>query len=930
MNTGEKTAEWKREISVLEQKIRVLEQSDAERKQVMDALRISAAVLESVVENSPSAIWISDEKGTMIRMNQACRDLFQVSDEELVGKYNVLEDNIVEQQGAIPLVRRVFEKGETVRFTLQYDSAQLRPVQLGKTALRILEVTISPVLDSRGRFIHAIIQHLDITERMTNTEQIRQLINEQRAVLNTISMGICFARHRKVQWVNPSFARMFGYEPDELPGVDTSIFYADQEDYRRVGKEGYARISKGDIYATEAWMMKKDGTPHILCDITGQALNPQNLEEGSIWVLHDITERRHAEEALQESEERFRRLANAAQEGIIIQQGGVILEANESVCRMFGFELQEAVGRNVLDFLAPQSVTPAVKMLGREETYVEALGIRKDKTVFPLELFGKTITLRNGKAWIIAARDLSKQRHAEEALRSSEERFKRLVQNSNDIIAVLDENGMLTSVSESVERILGYQVENLIGVDAFDFIHPDDLQMTRQILSETVVQKTGTTHWAEFRFRRKDENWAVMESVATNLLKDPVVRGIVLNVRDITERKNAEKEKHKLQEQLQQAMKMEAIGRLAGGVAHDFNNILTVITGYVELARIKLQPPDPLLRAVNGIQKAAESAAALTKQLLAFSRRQIIEPKVVNLNDLVRSLVKMLTRLIGEDVELDTVLEAQLGSVKVDPGQFEQVLVNLSVNARDAMPDGGRLVIETANCELDEEYCSRHPEMRPGRYILLALSDTGHGMSDEVKRHLFEPFFTTKTMGQGTGLGLATTFGIVKQAGGTIETYSEVNRGTTFKIYLPRVEEQAVRLIKEATELEPVHGKETILLVEDDDGVRDVALNLLEHLGYNVLTAANGGEALLLVEKHGDDIAMLMTDVVMPGMNGRELAERLLRLKPELKVLFTSGYTENVIVHHGILNSNLNFIGKPYTLQALARKMREVLEPEKK
>ncbi|NPU86265.1 MAG: PAS domain S-box protein [Syntrophaceae bacterium] len=929
MKESERIAELNCEISVLRQRIRDLEQSEAGCRRAEEVLRISEAALENVIENCPSAIWISDDKGTMIRMNQACRDLIRVTDEELVGKYNVLEDNIVEQQGAMPLVRSVFEKGETVRFTLQYDSAQLRPIQLGTTTQRVVEVTISPVLDSQGHIIHAIIQHLDITEQTASSQQIRQLSNEQRAVLNTISMGICFAKNRIVQWVNPMFARMFGYELDELWGVDTSIFYADPEDYRRVGKEGYARISKGDIYTTEARMKKKDGTPHILCEITGQALNPRDLEEGSIWVLHDITERKQAEEQLLESEERFRRLANAAQEGIIIQQGGTILEANESACRMFGFELSEAVGRNVLDFLDPKSVTPAVKMLGQEETYVEALGLRKDKTVFPLELFGKTIMLRNGKAWIIAARDLSKQRHAEEALRSSEERFKRLVQNSNDIIAVIDENGVLTSVSESVERILGYQVENLIGVNAFDFIHPDDLQMTRQVLSETVVQKTGTTHWAEFRFRRRDRSWAVMESVATNLLKDPVVRGIVLNVRDVTERKNGEQENQKLQGQLQQAMKMEAVGRLAGGVAHDFNNLLTVITGYLDLARIKLKPPDPLLRSINGIHKAAESAAALTRQLLAFSRRQIIEPKVVNLNDLVGSLVKMLTRLIGEDVALETVLDTKLGSVKVDTGQFEQVLVNLSVNARDAMPDGGRLVIETSNCDLDEEYCSRHPEVRPGKYVLLAVSDTGHGMSDEVKQHLFEPFFTTKSKGQGTGLGLATTFGVVKQAGGTIEAYSELGRGSTFKIYLPRVEERAERLVKEAPDRKTARGSETVLLVEDDESVRDMALNILEHLGYNVLTAANGGEALLLMEKQGDDIDMLMTDVVMPGMNGRELAERLIGIKPELKVLFTSGYTENVIVHHGILDSNLNFIGKPYSLQALARKMREVLGPGK-
>jgi two-component system, cell cycle sensor histidine kinase and response regulator CckA len=789
-----------------------------ERKRAEEALLASETFLETIIENSPIAMWVSNEKGTLIRMNQACRDLLRVTDADLVGKYNVLQDNIVEQQGAMPLVKRVFEKGERVRFPLRYDSAQLRlpnesskfrSLPPEKTAQLILDVTISPVLDPGGRVVHAIIQPLDVTKHTLDVEHIRKLTNEQRTVLNTIIMGISYIKKRKVQWANLSFARMFDYELDEVPGMDTSLFYSSQVDYLRVGEEGYDRISKGDLYATEAFMKKKDGTL-IWCSITGQVVNPQDLEEGSIWVLHDITERKRAEASLQEKEERF----------------------------------------------------------------------------------------------------------------------KRLVQNSNDIIAVVDENDVTTSVHGPIETILGYQPEELIGVSALNFIHPEDLEETRNHLNGTLMSP-GSSQRAEYRFRHKNGQWIALEAVGTNLLHDLVVRGVVLNIREVSERKHAEEERNKLQEQLQQAMKMEAVGRLAGGVAHDFNNLLTVITGYVELARMKLTPPDPLLKSLDGIQKASESAAALTKQLLAFSRRQIIEPKVLNLNDLVGGLVKMLTRLIGEDITLQTTLDDQLDSVKVDPGQFEQVLVNLSVNARDAMPNGGQLVIETANCELDEDYCARHPEARPGRFVLFAVSDTGHGMSDEVKRHLFEPFFTTKAKGQGTGLGLATIFGTVKQAGGAIEVYSEVGRGTTFKIYLPRVEGRAEPIIVDKPALELPRGNETILLVEDDEGVRGMALEILEHLGYTVMSAANGGEAFMLVEKCGGPIDLLMTDVVMPGMNGRELAERLLGLKPGMRVLFTSGYTENVIVHHGVVDENLNFIGKPYSLNALAKKIREVLDAEK-
>ncbi len=321
--------------------------------------------------------------------------------------------------------------------------------------------------------------------------------------------------------------------------------------------------------------------------------------------------------------------------------------------------------------------------------------------------------------------------------------------------------------------------------------------------------------------------------------------------------------------------------------------------------------------------RAAQSAAALTRQLLAFSRKQIIEPRVLDLNELIANLHKMLARLIGEDVRLETKPAASLRPVRIDVGQFEQVLVNLAVNARDARPSGGQLVVETANADLDEAYCARHAGARPGRFVMLAVSDTGHGMADEVKQHLFEPFFTTKPKGRGTGLGLATTFGAVKQAGGTIDVYSEVGRGTTFKIYLPAVDEVAARLEARAAEDEPRGGRETVLLVEDDPGVRTFAIRVLERLGYRVLHAANGQEALALAPGRVD---LLITDVVMPGMNGRQLAERLVRLHPHMKVLYASGYTENVIAHHGVVDEGLSFIGKPYAVASLARKVREVLD----
>jgi signal transduction histidine kinase len=386
-------------------------------------------------------------------------------------------------------------------------------------------------------------------------------------------------------------------------------------------------------------------------------------------------------------------------------------------------------------------------------------------------------------------------------------------------------------------------------------------------------------------------------------------------------------EKKGLEQQLQQAQKMESVGRLAGGVAHDFNNLLTAMMGYAGLARESIPPDNPASVCVQEIQKAADRAATLTNQLLAFARRQIIEPRVINLNDLILDMGKMLRRLIGEDVELVLRPASEACAVKVDRGQMEQVLVNLAVNARDAMPDGGRLTIETTIVTLDEGYALTHPEVSPGQYVMLAVSDNGVGMAEEVKAHLFEPFFTTKEKGKGTGLGLATCYGIVKQSSGHIWVYSEPGQGTTFKIYLPQVDELPGSLPESEEPAALLRGKETVLLVEDEPAVRELAAHVLRAQGYTVLEADNGDAALRQVgEQAGEKIHLLLTDVVMPRMSGKELADRLKVIRPDLKVLFTSGYTDDAIVHHGVLQAEIAFLQKPFSPVTLARKVREVLD----
>jgi signal transduction histidine kinase/ActR/RegA family two-component response regulator len=382
---------------------------------------------------------------------------------------------------------------------------------------------------------------------------------------------------------------------------------------------------------------------------------------------------------------------------------------------------------------------------------------------------------------------------------------------------------------------------------------------------------------------------------------------------DVTERK-------RLEQQLRQSQKLEAVGRLAGGVAHDFNNLLTAILGYCDLGLESLDRQDPLYEQIDEVRKAANRAAALTGQLLAFSRKQILRTRVLDLNSVVADMENMLQRLIGEDIELRTARGDQLGRVKADPGQMEQVIMNLAVNARDAMPQGGKLTIETSNVDLNPVSLSGQETAQSTRFVMMAVSDTGHGMDEETKARIFEPFFTTKETGKGTGLGLSTVYGIIKQSGGNISVYSEAGRGTSFKIYLPRVEEEAEVKVVRAAESAVGQGSGTILLVEDEAVVRKLACVILSNSGYTVLEAAGGGEALLQSERHAGKIDLLITDVVMPQMSGPQLAERLAALRPEMKVIYMSGYTDDAILHHGILEEGVHFVQKPFTRDILLRK----------
>jgi PAS domain S-box-containing protein len=733
------------------------------------------------------------------------------------------------------------------------------------------------------------------------------------------------------RYVNPAGVELFGYaSPQEMLGLDIGAdIYADPEERRRFGKEIGER---GFVKDYQLELKKKDGG-RMMSLVTATAVMDERGEVVEYQGLHrDITLREREKEMLRADRDRLDlalRIAGIGGWDWDIASGRIDFDGQS--CCMLGLDPAAFRGTREEFYGAvhPDDREEIRSRLYRyvnreEEAYkAEYRVIWPDGSVHYIIGNGSALRDESGRALKLhgVQMDVTEQRQVEQALNERKERFRRMVLNNYDAIVLLDGDGIITFASDSEERITGYRPDEIIGKSVFEFIHPDDQEGLMKIYNKGVPQP-GLVATFEARHRHKSGRWITLESIASNLLHDPLLKAVVINSRDVTER-------NRLQEQLRQALKMEAIGRLAGGIAHDFNNILTVITGNIELARMDVNPEDPLAPHLDNIMKASESAASLTRRLLAFSRKQIIEPRVLNLNDLVRNIRHMLGRLIGEDIRLSFALADHLGSVRLDSGQFEQVLVNLAVNARDAMPHGGRLAIETSNEHISTPRDAISSELRPGRYVTLAVSDTGYGISADNREYIFEPFFTTKGKGQGTGLGLPTILGIVQQAGGVIECQSEEGRGTTFRIYLPLVEEQAERLVKERRSVARLRGNETVLLVEDDAPVREVAIMMLQDLGYKTIVACSGEEALSLAQEHDEHIHLLMTDIVMPGMNGRELSERLSLLRPDMKTLFCSGYTEDVIVRNGVIDKSINFIGKPYSMQRLAGKIREVLGTKK-
>ncbi|MBI4500593.1 MAG: response regulator [Gemmatimonadetes bacterium] len=648
------------------------------------------------------------------------------------------------------------------------------------------------------------------------------------------------------------------------------------------------------------------------------------VEERTAALSAEIAERTRSEELLRASEERYRMLFERSPLPIWVVDVETLafLAVNPAAVEHYGYSEAEFLSMTAKDIRPPEDV-PALlaSFSARHLPQFRSSQWRhrkKDGTLMDVEIAAHTLEFHGRLAQMVVVNDITERKRAEEALRQSHERFQQLADNIKEVFFVIDQGtGEALYVSPAYERVMGRSCESAYGAPFAwaEAVHPDDRERVR---AATVAATKRELFEDVFRIIRPNGQVRWVRS-RTSPVPDPSgeVHRIVGVAEDVTELRQTE-------QQLLQAQKMEAVGQLAGGVAHDFNNILTVIGGYVDFLLTDLGPQDPRRADVQEIATAAKRAADLTRQLLLFGRRQVLQPSVLDLNKVIGDIEKMLRRLIGEDIELVTVLDRELGAVKVDPGQIEQVLMNLSVNARDAMPTGGKLTIQTANVELDEEYARTHPEVSPGQHVMLAVSDTGVGMSAEVRQHIFEPFFTTKEKGKGTGLGLATVYAVVKESKGSIWIYSEPGAGATFKIYLPRVDE-AVITVKSAEAPTALQGTETVLLVEDEPAVRGVARKSLSRHGYTVLEAADPETALRLARANRP-IHLVLTDVVMPGMSGRELAEDLVTLVPGIKVLYMSGYTDDAVVRHGVLESGTPFIQKPFRAEILLRKVREVLD----
>jgi len=876
-------------------------------------------------ENAKDAIFIHDLKGRYTMVNRAGEELLGYSRDEILEMtiFDVVADHCLDR------LREVFESKPP-----EHDPTVLEIEVTRKDGSRVPVEVSSRVIYENNRPICVQDTGRDISERRRVEEALRDSEEKFRTIAETASDAIIVIDEAgTIELANPATEKIFGYSSAELLHQNLSMLMPQRfQGAHCDGLARYVRTGKRSIAweAVELPGLHRDGT-EVPLELSFGAFTKEG-KRFFTGIIRDISERKRTEEALHESEERFRGLFENAKDTVFTcDLSGNFTSINRAGEILTEYSREEALESNFKRVVAAEYLTVAQEMISRKAsggdlaTIYELEIVAKSGRRVSVEISSRTIH-SGGKPVGVqgSARDITERKRAEDALRRSEEQYRILFECNPQPMWVFDlETSQFLALNDAAVRHYGYSREHFLSMTLGDLHSAKDAE---RLAKEELQKIDGLRHLGEWRHRTADGNTISVEITANATSFGGRRAGLVL-VNDISERKRAEEALSASQAQLQQSQKLEAIGQLAGGVAHDFNNLLTAITGYSDLSLRRLNEGDPIRRNLEEIKKASNRAASLTRQLLAFSRKQILEPKVLDLNAVVKDMYKMLRRLIGEDMDLATNAAQDLGKVKADPGQVEQIIMNLVVNARDAMPRGGKVTIETANVTLDERYAFEHVPVQTGDYVMLAISDTGCGMDKETQSHIFEPFYTTKAASKGTGLGLSTVYGIVKQSGGFIWVYSEVGKGTSFKIYLPLIADVRVQeKPKPQTAPADLSGDETILLVEDEEVVRRMARLILESRGYRVLEAVEGQDALRVFCEHAGEIDLMLTDVIMPGMSGRVLAERVAALCPELPVLYMSGYTDDAIVRHGLLGDQLEFIQKPFAPEILSRKVRSVLD----
>ncbi len=900
-----------------------LRERDEELRLLHESTERGLARLRGVVASMSDGLVVADPKGQILDYNPAALHLHGFDkpgdDGALIQNFASTFEFSVPGGPPLaysewPLVRVL--RGESIK------DRELRVRRLDIGAEWIISYSGVPVFAPDGSIELGVLTLHDVTERRRAEGEARKNADLLRAVADVTPDAI-FIKDRAGRYLlfNPAAAKFVGKPAaDVVGGDDTDLF--DSAGARLV-KERDIRVMESGQGETEEEVLTAAGVTRTYLATKAPFRDDRGEIIGVIGISRDISDRKRAEESLIASEERFRTfMDHSPASAWITDAEGKITYLSATYRKMFHLPPGDWNGQTAFD-LFPREMAQVyidhdrtVTLSGKVLEIIEP-GLRPDGTHGEFLVYKFPFPMADGAIGIGGvALDITDRKRAEEALLLRD----RAIQAVTQGILITDPSqtdNPIIYASPGFERLTGYSQAEVLGKNCRFLQGPETDQVTIAQMRAVIQEGRGCS--VEILNYRKDGStfWNLLH--ISPVQTDTKVTHFVGVQTEVTQRRM-------LEEQFRQAQKMEAVGQLAGGIAHDFNNLLTVINGYSEVVLDMLPKDHPTYKLVAEIPKAGERAAGLTRQLLAFSRKQVLSPVILDLNAIVANLEKILRRVIGEDVELHAVRQLKLGHVNADAGQVEQVLMNLAVNARDAMPTGGKVTIETKNVILDEEYCRTHTHVSPGYYVLLAVSDTGHGMTEEIRRHIFEPFFTTKEKGKGTGLGLAMVHGFVKQSGGHIEVYSEPEVGASFKIYLPCVDAPSQTTEPHHESSRVTRGSETILVAEDEEAVRSLSCVILQTYGYTVLEAANGSEALRVAEAHKGIIHLLVTDVVMPRLGGRQLSEQLLALRPTMKALFLSGYTDDAVVRNGILHENVNFLQKPFSSLSFVRKVREVLD----